>query len=228
MSSAITKFFRKNVFHNLGLKLLSLALAVGLWMALAAEPVSEVAVDVPISFHDMPGNLEISSESIPKAQIRLRGPERMIRRLQPSDIYAEIELANVKPGERTFDLTAAQIHHPRELSIVQVVPSDVHLAFDLRTTREIPVQPRVIGSFAAGYKIGQIQVEPSTVLVAGPKQRVEAIESATTDPMDITGAITRMTFMRHPYVQDPLIQVANPDPVRITILMEKLSSQDGH
>jgi len=190
--------------------------------------VSEVAVDVPISFHDMPGNLEISSESIPKAQIRLRGPERMIRRLQPSDIYAEIELANVKPGERTFDLTAAQIHHPRELSIVQVVPSDVHLAFDLRTTREIPVQPRVIGSFAAGYKIGQIQVEPSTVLVAGPKQRVEAIESATTDPMDITGAITRMTFMRHPYVQDPLIQVANPDPVRITILMEKLSSQDGH
>jgi len=228
MSSAITKFFRKNVLHNLGLKLLSLALAVGLWMALAAEPVSEVAVDVPISFHDMPGNLEISSENIPKAQIRLRGPERMIRRLQPSDIYAEIELANVKPGERTFDLTAAQIRHPRELSIVQVVPSDVHLAFDLRTTREIPVQPRVIGSFAAGYKIGQIQVEPSTVLVAGPKQRVAAIESATTDPMDITGAITRMTFMRHPYVQDPLIQVASPGPVRITILMEKLSSQDGH
>jgi diadenylate cyclase len=228
MSSAIEKFLRKNVFHNLSLKFLSLALAVGLWMALAGEPVSEVAVEVPISFHNMPGNLEISSESIPKAQIRLRGPERAIRRLQPSDIYAEIELAKVKPGERTFDLTAAEIHHPRELSIVQVVPSDVHLAFDVRTTREIPVQPRVIGSFAEGYKIGQIQVEPPMVLVAGPKHRVEAIESATTDPMDISGAIARMTFMRHPYVQDPLIQVASPDPVRITILMEKTSSQDGH
>jgi diadenylate cyclase len=228
MSSAIEKFLRKNVFHNLSLKFLSLALAVGLWMALAGEPVSEVALEVPISFHNMPGNLEISSESIPKAQIRLRGPERAIRRLQPSDIYAEIELAKVKPGERTFDLTAAEIHHPRELSIVQVVPSDVHLAFDVRTTREIPVQPRVIGSFAEGYKIGQIQVEPPMVLVAGPKHRVEAIESATTDPMDISGAIARMTFMRHPYVQDPLIQVASPDPVRITILMEKTSSQDGH
>lgn len=228
MSSPLEKFFRNNVVHNLSLKLLSLALAVGLWMALAGEPVSEVAVDVPISFHNMPVNLEISSESIPKAQIRLRGPERIIRRLQPSDIYAEIELANVKPGERTFDLTAAQIHHPRELSIVQVVPSDVHLAFDLRMTREIPVQPRVIGSFVEGYKIGQIQVEPPTVRVAGPRHRVEAIESATTDPMDITGAITPMTFMRRPYVQDPLVQVASPDPVRITILMEKTSSQDGH
>jgi diadenylate cyclase len=228
MSSAIEKFVRKNVFHNLGLKLLSLALAVGLWMALAGEPVSEVAVDVPISFHNMPGNLEISSESIPKAQIRLRGPQRVIRRLQPSDIYAEIELANVKPGERTFDLTPGEIHHPRELSIVQVVPSDVHLTFDLRLTREVPIQPRVIGSFAEGYRIGQIQVEPPTVLVAGPKQRVEAIDSATTDPMDVTGAITGMTFVRHPYVADPLVQVASHDPVRITILMEKTSTQDGH
>jgi diadenylate cyclase len=228
MSSPIRNFFYNNVFHNLTLKLLSLALAVGLWMALAGEPISEVAVDVPISFHNMPGNLEISSESIPTAQIRLRGPERAIRRLEPSDVFAEIELANVRPGERTFALTAADIHHPRELSIVQVVPSDVHLTFDVRQTREVPVQPRVIGNFAEGYTIGQIQVEPPTVRVAGPKHRVEAIESATTDPMDITGAITRMTFMRHPYVQDPLIQVATPDPVRITISMEKTSSQDGH
>lgn len=228
MSSAMNKFLRNNVFHNLGLKLLSLALAAALWMALAGEPVSEVAVDVPISFHNMPGYLEISSESIPKAQIRLRGPERAIRRLQPSDIYAEIDLTSAKPGERTFDLSAGEIHHPRELSIVQVVPSDVHLAFDLRLTREVPVQPRVIGSFADGYKIGQIQVEPPTVRVVGPKQRVEAIDSATTDPMDVTGAITRMTFMRHPYVQDPLVQVASHDPVRITILMEKTASQDGH
>jgi len=227
MSSGFTKVLRNNVLHNLGLKLLSLALAVALWLALAGEPVSEVALDVPISFHNMPGNLEISSESIPKAQIRLRGPDRVIRRLQPSDVYAEIDLANVKPGERTFDLTGTEINHPRELSIVQVVPSDVHLAFDLRLTREVPVQPRVIGSFAEGYRISQVQVEPPTVRVVGPKQRVEAIESATTDPMDITGAITRMTFMRHPYVQDPLIQVASPGRVRITVVMEK-TSQDGH
>jgi len=228
MSSGLNKFLRNNVFHNLGLKLLSLALAAALWMALAGEPVSEVAVDVPISFHNMAGNLEISSESIPKAQIRLRGPERAIRRLQPSDIYAEIDLTNVKPGERTFDLTTREIHHPRELAIVQVVPSDVHLAFDLRLTRDVPVQPRVVGSFAEGYKIGQIQVEPPTVRVVGPKQRVEAIDSATTDPIDVTGAIARMTFVRHPYVTDPLIQVASPDPVRITILMEKTAGQDGH
>ncbi len=69
-------FLRRYVFNNLGLKLISLALAVGLWLAVARDPVAEVAVEVAIEFHNIPQNLEISSENIPRAQIRLRGPER--------------------------------------------------------------------------------------------------------------------------------------------------------
>jgi YbbR domain-containing protein len=228
MSSHVSSFFRRHVLHNLGLKLLSLALAVALWLAVAGEPVAEVAVDVPIALHNVPENLEISSESIPKAQIRFRGPERIIRRLQPADVYAEIELNGAKPGQRTFDLAAHQIHHPRELTVVQVIPSEVQLTFDLRLTRQVPVQPRVIGTFAEGYQIGQVQSDPAVVNITGPKRRVEAIEAATTDPVDVTGAMSRMTFVRRPYVSDPLIQVVSADPVRVTITMEKTSKSNGH
>jgi len=220
-------FLQNYVFHNFGLKLISLGLAVGLWLAVARDPVAEVAVDVPIEFHNMPQNLEISSENIPKAQIRLRGPERAIRRLQPSDVYAEIDLGTGRPGDRTFDLNAQQIHQPRELEVVQVVPSQFHLTFDVRIGRQVPVQPRIIGNFVPGYQIGQILVDPSVITIVGPKKHVEAIESAITDPVDVTGAISQVTFLRHPYVSDPLIQVSNPDPVRVTVIMEKLS-QNGH
>jgi hypothetical protein len=79
-------FLQRHVIHNLGLKLVSLALAVGLWLAVARDPVAEIAVDVAIEFHNIPQDLEISSENIPRAQIRLRGPERVVRRLQPSDV----------------------------------------------------------------------------------------------------------------------------------------------
>src|ERR1700686_5725833 len=98
-------FLYRYVLHNLGLKLTSLALAVGLWLAVVRDPVAEVAVDVPIEFHNIPQNLEISSENIPRAQIRLRGPERVVRRLQAADVYAEIELSGTNPGQRTFVLT---------------------------------------------------------------------------------------------------------------------------
>lgn len=221
MSRPLYKFAKEHVVHNFGLKLLSLALAVGLWLALAGEPVSEVAVDVPITLENMPPNLEISSEHIPKPEVRLRGPERIVRMLQPSDAFAEIDLKDVRPGERTFDL---KIHRPRDLAVVQVVPSSVHLAFDVHVTKDIPVQPRVIGSFGDGFKIGGVQSQPASVQIAGPKQRVEAIESATTDPIDLTGKTGTTTFARQVYVSDPLVQVADPDPVRITVMVEKISS----
>jgi YbbR domain-containing protein len=216
-------FLRRHVFNNLGLKLISLALAVGLWLAVARDPVAEVAVEVAIEFHNIPQNLEISSENIPRAQIRLRGPERIVRRLQPADVYAELDVTNLKPGERTFDLTAQQIHEPSDLEVVQIVPSQLHLSFDTRLTRQVPVQPRVVGTFASGYGIDRVVVDPATITISGPKKHVEAVEAAITDPVDVSGAINRVTFSRHAYVSDPLIQVASPDPVHVTVIMQKAS-----
>src|SRR5271154_259242 len=149
-------FLRRWVLHNFWLKILSLLLAAGLWLAISPdqEP-AEVAVRVPIEFEHVPGGLEISSITIPDAQIRVRGPERLIRELRSVDIHAEIELGDAKPGERTFDLTAQQIRHQRDLTVVQVVPGQVHLSFDTRLTREVEIRPRVTGNFVAGGENGE-------------------------------------------------------------------------
>ena len=144
-------FLRRWVLHNFWLKVLSLVLSTGLWLAIAPdqEP-AEVAVRVPIEFQHVPSGLEISSVTIPDAQIRVRGPERLIRELRSTDIHAELELGDAKPGERTFDLTSQQIRHQRDLTVVQVVPGQVHLSFDTRLTREVEIHARVTGNFAAG------------------------------------------------------------------------------
>ncbi|MGZ4731592.1 MAG: CdaR family protein [Terriglobales bacterium] len=220
-------FFRRHVLHNFGLKLLSLALVVALWLAVARDPVAEVAVDVPIEFHNIPENLEISSENIPRAQIRVRGPQRVVRHLQSADVSADIELSGMKPGERTFDLTAEQVHQPKELEVVQIIPSQFHLTFDARLTRQVPVHPRVVGTFAPGYAIAQIVSEPSTVTISGPQKRVEAVEAAITDSVDASGTMNRATFVRHAYVSDPLVQVMNSNPVRVTVIMEKVGAGAG-
>jgi YbbR domain-containing protein len=217
----MSDFFRRAVWNNFGLKLLSLVLAIGLWLVVARDPVAEVAVEVPIEFSNMPQNLEISSETIPRIQIRLSGPERLVRRLQPSDVYYSLDLGAVKAGEHTFDLITTQVHKPSGMDVQQVIPSQFHVAFDVRETRQVPIRPRVVGTFASGYNIGQIEVEPSRITISGPQKRVNAVEAATTDPVDVSGAIDRVSFSRHAYVSDPLIQVANPDPVRVTVIMER-------
>lgn len=214
-------FLRRHVLHNLGLKIMSVGLAVALWLVVARDPVAEVGVQVPIEFHHIPENLEISSESIPQAQIRVRGPERIIRRMQPADVHAELDLSSVKAGERTFDLTAQQVHRPHDLDVVQVIPSQVQLSFDTRMVRDVPVHARVTGSFAEGYRIAQIVTDPASVTISGPKNRVSSVEAAITDPVNVSGVIDRATFVTHAYVPDPLVQVVHPQPVRITVIVQK-------
>ena len=210
------------VLHNFWLKALSLLLATGLWLAISPdqEP-AEVALRVPIEFQHMPAGLEISSATIPDALIRVRGPERLIRELRSTDIHAELELTDTKPGERTFDLTAQQIRHQRDLTVVQVVPSQVHLSFDSRLTREVEIHARVTGDFAAGEQIASVQVDPERITITGPRRHVELVDAAMTDPIDASQITTQATFITNAFVPDALVQVVQPGPVKVTVIMGK-------
>lgn len=123
----------RSVRHNLGTKLISLALATGLWLAVAQDPVTEKAIEVPIEFHSIPQNLEISSENVLHAKVTFRGPKGVLRRLQPGDVRTELELDGIKAGDHTFDLTSRQVHQPGNLEVVQIVPNQIHLTFKART-----------------------------------------------------------------------------------------------
>jgi len=220
-------FFQRYVLHNFWLKVLSLLMASALWFLISPDQQpAEVAIRAPIVFQHVPEQLEISSESISDAQIRVRGPEQIIRHLQASEIHAEIDLADVKPGERTYDLTSQQVRHPRDVTIVQVVPSQLHLAFDTRLTREVEVRPRVIGDFADDeYKA---EADPSHITITGPRNHVEKIESATTDPIDAKGIRGRAVFTTNVYVADPLVQVIRATSIRVTVLVQKAGTVSPH
>jgi len=87
------RFLQHYIFHNAGLKLFSLAMAVLLWAAVSRDPIVEKSLNVPIEFHHIPENLEISSETIPQAQLRVRGPSHQVNDLRPSDLHVELDLS---------------------------------------------------------------------------------------------------------------------------------------
>jgi YbbR domain-containing protein len=213
-------FFQRIFLHNIGLKLLSVLLAIWLWSQVARDPMAEVEMRVPIEFRNLPESLEVDSASFTEAQIRVRGPGRVIHGLQVADVRAEIDLAGVSPGERTFDLTGRQVHVPQEVEVVQIIPGQFHLSFDNRETRTVEVRPSVTGNFASGLRVAQRIADPPKVMITGPRRRVEAVEAAITDPVDASGVMTRATFVTQAYVPDPLIQVVHPTPIRVTVIME--------
>ena len=79
----------------------------------------------------------------------------------------------------------------------------------------------MVGTFAAGYDIGRVVIDPPVINITGPRKRVEAVENAITDPVDVSGTMERGTFVTHAYVSDPMVQVVDPAPIRVTVIMEK-------
>jgi hypothetical protein len=218
-------FLRKHVFHNLPLKLMALASAILLWNAIAREPVDEIAHTVPVEFTHVPADLAITSENVPSVEIWVRGPQRLARQVNSSDLHPTVNLADVRIGygERTFELANGQIHAPRGVEIVQVIPSQIHLSFDRRITREVAVQPRVTGTPEAGLEIAKVIADPPTANITGPQKRVEGVESILTDPVDASGVIGTSTFTVSAYVADPLVRVSYPAQVRVTVVTEPKS-----
>jgi len=220
---------RRYVFHNIGLKFLSLILATGVWFLISPdEQPAEVALRAPVVFQHIPTRLEISSENIPEAQVRVKGPERVIRQLQASEVHAEIDLTGAKPGERTFDLTSQQVRHPSDVTVVQVLPSQLHLAFDTTMTRDVEIKPRVTGIFAEGEQLVSVQADPARISITGPRRHVERIDAATTDPIDATGTRGSAVFTTNVYVSDPLVQVVQNGSIRVIVTVQKAENSTAH
>ena len=221
--------FKRYVVHNFSFKLMSLIFATALWFMISRDDrPAELAVRAPIVFQNVPSELEISSESVPEALIRVRGPERVIRQLRNNDVQAVLDLAGSKAEARTFDLTAQQVDHPRDVSVVQVVPSQLRLSFDTRLSREVEVHPRVTGNFASGDQIVRIDADPPRITISGPRHHVEKIDAAITDPIDASGTLGSAVFTTNAYVADPLVQVAQGTSIRVTVVVEKLGAPTTH
>jgi YbbR domain-containing protein len=208
---------RKYVLKNLPFKLVSLAIAILLWWAVGRDQPIDVPLTIPLEFQNAPANLEINSNYPFEARITLRGPDRLMQEIRPSEIHAVLDLQGAMPGERTFDLTRTQIRVPRDVKVVQIVPSQFHISFDRSVTRMVPVQPRVIGTLLTGYGITDVKADPVMVTIIGPERRVNDIRTAMTDPVDATGVVGKATFTTHVYVGDPLVRVATPAAIQVTV-----------
>ena len=65
--------------HNWFLKIFSLVLATLLWMAVARESSSEIGLDVPLEYRNIPEHLEITGDAANTVHVRLRGSSNVIK-----------------------------------------------------------------------------------------------------------------------------------------------------
>ena len=203
---------------------MALLISLALWWALAAAPVTEIAFEVPVEFHNVPEGVEVTTDSAPMAQVRVRGGDGAVRQLAPAELHLSLDLSSLegaKAGERTFELEPSRLRLGTGIEVVQIVPATLRVSFDQRATRMVEVRPRVVGSFPPGMGIGEVKADPPQVEVVGPKAHVDATDSVTTDPIDASGVMKKQTFVARVHATDTLVRVTRSEAVRVTVTAER-------
>jgi YbbR domain-containing protein len=218
---------RHLIFDHALLKLVSLIIAILMWYGVAHEPISDISVRVPIEFSQPPKNLDYTSDVIPQAQVRLRGPARLLRDLQQESVHVVINLRGALSGEHTYDLTAGQVQVPHNVEVLEITPTRLRLVFDKSETRQVAVKPRIVGTLPPGHHIESVIAAPAMLTITGPSQHVNAVESALTDAVDVTGVAGQASFDTRAYLPDPLVHLSGSSAVRVTVKTDKSSSKAG-
>jgi YbbR domain-containing protein len=204
-------------FRHLGLKALSLVLALLLWMIVSGEETVERGLRVPLELQQVPAGLELTGEVPATVDVRVRGASGTLSRVSTGDVVAVLDLRNAQSGRRLFPLTPKDVRVPFGVEIVQVQPSALAMAFERSASRRVTVIPAVDGRPAPGYVVGSLEADPKTVEVIGPETAVRRATEALTEPVSVAGARDRVQQRVTLGLIDPSLRLKDVGTATVTI-----------
>jgi YbbR domain-containing protein len=173
------------LFENFGLKISAVLIAVFLWFFVTSRGQSEISLEAPIEFKDMPADLGISSSSAKTVTLTIRGQERFMKRLNASDIRVFVDLTRARHGESIFNIGENDVKLPFAMTVVSISPSSVKVRLEEMISRTVPVQPHLLGTPEKGL-VASVSVEPKSVVIRGLRSEVRKIDAVRTEAFNIS------------------------------------------
>ena len=178
---------RTRPLENLGLKLLSVVLAVFLWAVVLGEQKVDVTLTVPLEIKDLPRDLILVNEPPDSLEVRLRGPKTLVTTLASREVVLEGLPKNFVEGENVIAIRPEAVRVPRGIEVVEVTPHRVRVVLDAMAVREVEVSPRIEGAPAKGFILKRVTSTPARIRMAGPKGELRRLTRVYTVPISLDG-----------------------------------------
>ncbi|MBI5441997.1 MAG: YbbR-like domain-containing protein [Deltaproteobacteria bacterium] len=170
-----------------GLKFLSLALAVLLWIFVVGEKRSEMTVSIPLELTGVPDDLVILNRVPDTVRARLSGPRTLLAGINPQQLSVVLGLEGAQPGVTTFENLASRMRLPKRIEVTYLSPSAIALELDLKGVKRVAVRPRLRGRPAQGMEVVGVRVDPAEVELVGGMSMLKRIDEVPTETVDVTG-----------------------------------------
>jgi YbbR domain-containing protein len=180
---------RGALLENLGLKLISLMFALGVYAFIhGAENFHRtIAVSVVSVMPPESANRQLMTQLPTEITVTVRGSRTQLDDLRADDLGTlQLDLRSAR--ETRIDIDPSMFHVPVGLTVEQIYPSAIEVRWDDVNSRQIAVQIARTGELAAGLIVkGSIAVEPPVINARGPRSVVDVLQFARAAPFDVTG-----------------------------------------
>lgn len=177
--------------NNWPWKLLSLVLAICLWSGLITQDGSlsreKVFTDVPISVVNADalrrnGFIIVSGlEDLPGVRLTVDVPQKNYNTVTATNYNLRVDLSRIREaGEQTLQVLSSSTSTYGTVTGISVESVTVQVEEYVSRSR-IPVRLNSTGALPAGFYAGDPQVDPSFVMVSGPKSLVENVVRCMAD-----------------------------------------------
>ena len=121
----------RTLTRNLGWKLLSVVLAVLLWVAVEGEPELVTVQSVPVFYRNVEPTLALVANPPATVRLEMRGASGVLSRENLSSVSLLLDLAGVaEPGEKVFPVSRANVTLAAGVTFVRSDPPELRLHLD--------------------------------------------------------------------------------------------------
>ena len=201
-----------------GLRVVAVVAAVAVWYAIrAATSNSTLVTDIPLSIQPPPdwSVVDCSAKTIDVAFLGTRDDLRYLNR---DLIKATVDARNLQDNQPvSVTLGPANVNTFGNARIDFIRPAAVTLRLDREITKQVPVKVETQNLLPDGYEIEKTVVTPATVVLSGPAQILDGVESVPTAPVDLDGRIRSINKRRVPLVPGDNFAGVKLDPAAVTL-----------
>lgn len=178
----------KWLLANWQVKLLSLAIAIALWVFVVGQEGSEIGLRMPVEITNVPAGMIVAGDQVDVVEARVRGPRNLVRVAASQRLIKVVDLRGAKPGEHVFRVETEDLKLPSGVQVMRLSPASIRVHLVAAATRMIPVRPVLPGEPGDGFRLGEVIIKPDQVRAVGLPEDLAALERwVWTRPIDIHG-----------------------------------------
>ena len=224
------RFFKKLFTKNWELKLISLILALILWLILIPEEkiFSEKNLTITLETHNTPQGMALVKKPLDKIDVTIKAPNRYIDQITPTNVVAILNLENASVVQEDYPLNETMISIPAgaKATVIRISPNTVNLKLEKTKEIMLEVEPDIVGVVKEGFKM-RWSVDPPQVLIQGPESKLKEDYIVRTSPIDISELTQTTEFEVDLILPNPDVRLASSQTqVIVSIHIQEEGSED--